>query len=202
MTVIAFDGETIAADGQSTNGSTIVELTKKKLRIVDGPHGRVCIGGAGDSAALEAFIEWYQDETKAFPHAGTGTDFTALVVKADGTALIYRECIKTPIKASIPVAIGDGMDIAIGALLALVPANAVAAVEIACARNIYCGGDIQRVSVLDLYPIDMNDTLCFCGNTDAHHIGASQCKHNRFSVDKTLAERMTLKAMGAYHEPE
>jgi hypothetical protein len=98
-------------------------------------------GIAGIAVAERAFIEFL--ETGKKPDGSDDLDdFTALVLKPDGTVDLYCafNVIQTT-KSDFPVAIGSGSEIAVGAMMA--GKTAEEAVAIACLRDCYSGGPIS-----------------------------------------------------------
>jgi ATP-dependent protease HslVU (ClpYQ) peptidase subunit len=138
MTTIATDGKSMAADGRTTAGNTVVDATTRKLhRLAD---GRI-VGMCGNSQDGPAFLEWLRsggDKPKL------GENFGALVLTPRGRIEKYEDsCIAIPRKP--PQATGSGMDFALGALDA--GATPDQAVRIAAKRDIYTGGKITTLAI-------------------------------------------------------
>lgn len=142
MTTIATDGKSMAGDGQREVRGTISTRNAEKVRRLS--DGSV-IGTAGDSACGCALIEWLEgggDAPKLEPESG----FNALQLTSDGKVFIYdKHCMPMPVEP--PMAIGSGMDLAIGAMLA--GKSAEDAVMIAVRRDPGTGG---KITVLHLEP--------------------------------------------------
>lgn len=137
MTVIAWDGKTLAADRKSISCGVGREVTKIwKVR------GHL-IGGAGGLAQCIAVRDWWTDwnaDPKLWPmelQADKDDWCEFVIICPDGTAHRYQ---KHPIKLPIfePLyATGCGEDFAMGAMAA--GANAIKAVQIASDYREGCG---------------------------------------------------------------
>jgi ATP-dependent protease HslVU (ClpYQ) peptidase subunit len=143
MTTIATDGRSMAGDGQREQNDTIVDTHAVKVcRLRDG----LIVGTCGDVAAGLMLIEWLSE-------GGAEPDFdgkvNALLLHPDGSVdMLDRNC--KPIRVSVPVAIGSGMDFAIGAME--FGASPEQAVEIASRRDPNTGGSITVLERADLQP--------------------------------------------------
>lgn len=154
MTTIVFDGKTLACDSQVSSHHRIVANDGKK--IFTPPEGEVwriygktvkAIGISGDYAAVFEIIEALKSEkglanTTAFPEK---TSFSLLSILEDGKVLDTSKdsddkYIAT-CEVSPPVAIGSGMEFALGAMAAGLSAEA--AVDVAIQLDLYSGGPIQ-----------------------------------------------------------
>jgi ATP-dependent protease HslVU (ClpYQ) peptidase subunit len=136
MSVVVWDGITLAADRQATSGEMRV-TTRKIKRLSDGSLA----GWTGASEYGQLLVEWYergQDRDKWPAFQRTDKWARLIVVRQDGVVLEFeQEPIAQPV-LDVPMAWGSGRDIAIGALE--MGATAIQAVEIACRYNVYCGG--------------------------------------------------------------
>lgn len=133
MTIIAWDGKTIAADRQATTGDMRVSVSKLN-RL---PNGEI-VAFSGFVPLGQRLLAWYSAgaDPAQFP-AFTGDDFARLIVLgADG--LRSYERVPHAMACEDPfAAFGDGRDFAIGAMR--MGADAAHAVKIACEFSIYCG---------------------------------------------------------------
>jgi hypothetical protein len=133
MTVIAWDGRTLAADKMACCGDTAVTCTK--IRRVDEKLFAWC-GGRGEGMAL---VEWYlagADKDK-YPEFQKSDDWARLVV-ATASGVVFYEKVPEPQPCEDPYgAWGSGREVALGALA--MGADARHAVEIASTHVHTCG---------------------------------------------------------------
>ena len=144
MTVVAYDGKTLATDTQMTYGSLLT--TTSKLRADASCYYASC----GDPAAAEALIEWLT----------SGGPFPRIPSMPDGEPACVLWCVprngEVPfyISSALPQEVpltapywagGTGAGVALGAMF--VGADAIKAVEAACKHDTQCGGDIEAVTV-------------------------------------------------------
>lgn len=142
MTIITWDGKTLAADKQSTS----VGHGEKVTKIFRVPGGRVGFtGNAGHSVAL---LDWFRRGRPAdkWPKKDGGDSAGAIFVSDDGKvygysgddgphAMVYEDQF---------LAWGAGRDYALAAMY--LGKNAREAVEVACALDTTCG---LGIDVLD-----------------------------------------------------
>ena len=131
MTVIATDGESMAGDSLTTAGTQIAAYAPKVHKF---PDGRIA-GSSGDTTECRKLIRWLRDGGDK-PEVG---DAEAIVLNTDGTVEWWDKQFE-PIQYVVPMAIGSGGDIAIGAMLAGV--EPCEAVRLTMERDRSCGGDI------------------------------------------------------------
>lgn len=139
MTVIAWDGKTLAADKMSADEWTVRTVTK--IRRVRG--GMALCGSVGDADRGRALIHWF-DKGGEFPATLARADAlvaTLLVVHRDGTVEMYQREPHPIVLDSRPVALGSGADAAMAAMLC--GRDAATAVRIASTvcRGVGCGVD-------------------------------------------------------------
>jgi hypothetical protein len=149
MTVIAFDGKTVAADRQATVGNRIDHVTKIRR------FGSKVLGYNGDADAGVAMVAWYMAgaNPEHFPNkGGKANDNTAwLTVFEHGRHVQEYQLQPVPIIIeSLPYATGSGCMVARGAMAAGVDARR--AVEIASEVCTDCGGGVDA---LELEPDDV-----------------------------------------------
>lgn len=137
MTIIAYDGERIAADRQITDGDTIIGYQKKILQWSGG-----CWTSAGRISDAERFKEWLEDSSKVFRPK---KDFQAFFTKEGRVYEVDREL--SPIEALPNTALGDGAETA--TVLMQQGDTAIEAVRKVCKMNIYCGGKVDSVTVTE-----------------------------------------------------
>lgn len=143
MTVIAWDGRTLAADKQGTSAGH-ARTTTKIHRVADG-----LVGLMGDGGHAYALLNWLRGDRKPadFPRA-PGADDTGHIIHFtrvgvfvySGTGCGFAEPVEDQF-----VAFGSGRDYALAAMH--LGCNARRAVEVACVFEINCG---MGIDVLEL----------------------------------------------------
>ena len=144
MSVIAWDGRTIAADCQATTAGMRVRV--RKLHLM--PNGTV-LGWTGDNEMGLALVNWYVSggDRKAWPEFQKGEDWTRLIVVSPEFHLpfCYERLPERQFVKDAFIAFGSGRDWAMGAMA--MGADARKAVEIA---NQFCTGCGLGVEAYDL----------------------------------------------------
>lgn len=144
MSVVAWDGVTLAGDRQGSSGTLKFERTK----IFRHPEKKgVLIGLVGNSDACESLHHW-------FVHGGDwpakwqeSDDWASMLVVSRESVLLYGRS-KLPVRIEkSPFAIGCGRDFAFGAMACGVDARS--AVEVACKFDSYCGMGIDVLRLDD-----------------------------------------------------
>lgn len=135
MTILCYDGSTIAADRQITDGDTIIGYQKKILKWSGGYWT-----SAGRISDAERFKEWLEDRTKTFRPK---KDFGAFYTQDSRVYEVDREL--SPIEAMANTALGDGAEMATGFMSQ--GDTAVEAIRKVCKVNIYCSGKIDSIQV-------------------------------------------------------
>jgi ATP-dependent protease HslVU (ClpYQ) peptidase subunit len=135
-TTIAWDGTEFACDSQRTRGSTKMFTNHKIVYI---PEQGAYIGGAGDCAQIEAFIEYFRKNGKA--KLECLKDIEVIVVYTDGRCFYYCEASEKPISIEGPFAIGSGEDFAVTAMHC--GRTASEAIKVAEELDTYTGGTIH-----------------------------------------------------------
>jgi hypothetical protein len=142
MTVIAWDGKTLAADKMSCSAGYGYTVTKV-YRLRDGSIAAFC--GDGDGAtALLAWLEAARNPSE-YPQAQKDNDTSALVISGDGSVWSYG---KTPYPQRIECsmyAMGHGRDFAIAAMHC--GKTAREAVELTCRLDVFCGNGIDTLEL-------------------------------------------------------
>jgi hypothetical protein len=134
MTVIAWDGTTLAVDSQMTtvNRRTFTDKLFK--------HKDEVLAITGNLDVCAALVAWYKGgNVESFPPMNEDNK-SYLVVARKGEVEYYGE---TPYPVKINdrfFALGSGADFAISAMHC--GKSAVEAVEIACLYDIHCGGKV------------------------------------------------------------
>lgn len=139
MTIVCWDGKTLAADSQVTRGSTRYGYINKIYKLTDGRY----IGCCGHLSDVLNVREWLNsDKTIEKPKVESG--FACIIVNTlTGEAIeMYDSLIEE--ECPVPAAQGCAFDIAMGVMIA--GGSAVKAVEVCKKLNVYIGGDINTVS--------------------------------------------------------
>lgn len=146
MTIICWDGKTLAADKRMTAGTQVASVTKIR-RLSKGRLAGMA-GVVPDGFALMDWLNGRMDPTK-FTLSGDNCE-TEIMVIDKGSILIYGTGIGlVPLSIEEPFfAIGSGAPYALGALYC--GKSARQAVEIACKFDAACG---NGVDVLTLEPV-------------------------------------------------
>ena len=128
----------MAGDGQLEASLTILTTEAIKVQRLD--DGRI-VGTCGDTALAAGLIEWLKGQGDR-PVGKAEDDFAALVLRTDGVVeYISGHCIPTVVPP--PVAVGSGMDFALGAMEA--GKQPLEAVLIACRRDPGTGGKVTAL---------------------------------------------------------
>lgn len=144
MTVIAWDGKTLAADKQMTNGMTKLTVTKI-FRVTGG-----LIGICGDASAGTETLQWFCDGAipEDYPKGNREQDRGASLINVltDGTVWKYEKS-PYPFKVEgVCCAFGCGDE---GAMIAMeCGADARRAVEIVSKYNTGCGNGVDTLELV------------------------------------------------------
>jgi hypothetical protein len=141
LTIIAYDGKSMAADKRNCAGSGHLTTTKL-VRL----HGGV-LAGCGNTSQILEMIHWIKKGAKVgtFPHRQRDPDTSCsiLLVNAQGAILQY-ESTPHPIEVENPFwAIGSGSHYAMAAMH--LGRSARQAVEVACALDPGCGDGVDEI---------------------------------------------------------
>lgn len=148
MTVLAWDGTSLAADKQATEGNTR-HLTTKIKRIDKGRFKGYLVGGSGMTSQVNHMIAWFElgAEPETFPKYQDHDEFSAQLLAISPDKVVLRFDIN-PLPCvfhDTHYALGNGREVALGALA--MGATAQQAVEIASKMCEGCG---MGVDVLPL----------------------------------------------------
>lgn len=112
MTVIAWDGRTLAADKQATCSGLIRTVTKIHR------FGDLLVAGSGDLDRAEASFLWVKNgrDPDAFPRPASDTDYVDLLVIEGGRTLKYERTPQPLVFEDAHFAMGSGRDYAIAAM--------------------------------------------------------------------------------------
>ncbi len=145
MTTIAYDGFTLAADRQSTNGG--LPMAIQKIYFED----KKLIAGSGEAATFLEMLNWIRNgaDPSKFPEKqkSNETYCAVIVIHEAGNAELY-EVGPYPLPIlTIPYAIGSGRDFAIAAMH--LGKSAKEAVEIASLFDVHSGLGVDAYVVKD-----------------------------------------------------
>ena len=137
MTVIAYDGEFIAADRQISEGSVILAYENKII-----PYSKGVWTSCGSVMDAEKFKVWLEDRTQKKPKLGRS--FGGLYTE-DGVVYEVNNTL-VPIKAYKHSGLGGGGEAAMHYMK--LGMSAEEACKAVCKINVYCGGkiDVHKVS--------------------------------------------------------
>ena len=148
MSVIAWDGKTLAADKRSVCSGIAATTTKIRRIVHDG-----CTTGSGTSEVLawtgdqdagEMLAKWYSDgaDPEKWPEFPKDKDMWCRLIVADGNGARFYE--RMPIAVRVEdafMAWGSGRDFALAAMY--LGKSAREAVKIACVFDTGCGNGID-----------------------------------------------------------
>lgn len=147
MTVIAWDGNTLAADSMVSDGylaGRSVKLTEHRRK-----GRRYLMAGTGTSRAIRAVRHWFITgaDPKNFPKVAMNDDDFSRFIVVDCESATVRDYQSTHIpciERAVPFAWGCGREAAMGAMAH--GATATQAVETACKLIKGCGGPVVSLS--------------------------------------------------------
>lgn len=147
MTVIAWDGKTLAADKQATEG-VIRQVTTKIKLITKGRMRGHLMAGAGATSQCNMLMGWFElgAEPEAFPKYQDSEDLSAQLLVISPNRDIYRFDFN-PVPCVFHderYALGTGREVALGAMA--MGADAVKAVEIASELCTGCGMGVDAIT--------------------------------------------------------
>lgn len=147
MTIIAWDGKTLAADKRATYSGLARTVTK-----ISRTHKGELVAFSGDFDMGVALVQWYVGDGYAerYPNNKDNNGIMKtqmMVIRLDGTICIYeREPV--PMTFTDPqTAMGSGRDYAMAAMH--LGCTAVQAVQVACDLDIFCGNGIDTLQLND-----------------------------------------------------
>lgn len=143
MTVIAWDGTTLAAD-KAMWCAEHIDIGTKIWKI----NNDTILAGTGEFSTVLDMVDWWKrgGVPKDFPKRNTNIDTYArlIVVTAKGCHMVEISPVLIEVE-NTPVAWGSGRDYALGAMA--MGAAAVEAVEIANNLCTTCGGGVDHFSL-------------------------------------------------------
>lgn len=144
MTVVAWDGRTLAADKMACSVGYGYTVTKIH-RLKDG----AIAGFSGDGDHVMALLAWLNGDRDhaAFPPEQKTNDANAFIVYPDGTRYSIGKTPHPNPSEDKFFAMGHGRDFAMAAMHC--GKNAREAVELACKLDVYCGNGIDTLTFGD-----------------------------------------------------
>ncbi|CAN7326902.1 hypothetical protein LJR084_001896 [Variovorax sp. LjRoot84] len=143
MTVIAWDGKTLAADKRTGFGG--LHATTTKIHRVNG----CLLGGAGTTAQIAEMVEWFAKGRDAGKLPASQRDakdcVSLLVIEPTGRVLQFENTPHPLVLENRMWAIGSGRDFAMAAMHC--GKTAAEAVEIACHLDLNCGNGIDTLTM-------------------------------------------------------
>lgn len=142
MTIVVWDGKTLAADKQATHSDLVRKVTKvRRIR-----EHLVAVSGDWDRA--QELFKWFElgaDETKYPEFQKTDNDFVGMLVITPDKRILKYERSPVPMDFSEEdwFCMGSGRDYAYGALY--MGAGAAIAVMAACAFASTCGLGVDEL---------------------------------------------------------
>jgi ATP-dependent protease HslVU (ClpYQ) peptidase subunit len=150
MTVIAWDGRTLAADRLIVAGGNMKAYIRK-LHCVNHHNGGVCAAAmAGSTSLCNDLLAWFKngEVPEMFPQqCRDGDDLPSMIVTIPGQRCVahYQGSPHPTIIENQFYAIGSGRDFAMAGMHC--GKSALEAVKIACIYDAYCGGRVDTADV-------------------------------------------------------
>ena len=142
MSIIVWDGITLAADRQGTSAD--MRFTEPKMSVMDGPEGLIVCAWTGTAAYGKALAHWYfaKRPNAEYPEFQKDAEtWCRLIVARLGGCLFYEQTPYPFVVHDEFAAWGSGRDFAIGAMA--MGATARKAVEVASLFSVGCGCGIE-----------------------------------------------------------
>lgn len=149
MTVIAWDGKTLAADRQCTSAGLVSSVTKV-FQLSGGVYDRHYVGVCGNMARAMELVNWletFNGDPVSLPDFQRDDDLCVLmlVISPEGQCFEYGAS-PYPHEIASFHAIGDGCDFAMAAMHC--GETAEEAVRIACVYSSTCGRGVDSFRVV------------------------------------------------------
>jgi sugar/nucleoside kinase (ribokinase family) len=141
MTVIAWDGKTLAADKRATSGNVAYTVVKVER------FGEHLLGMVGEADVAHDLREWFKAgaDTRDFPKSARRDNATLVVITAGMRARAFATGPHPMLYADDQLAWGCGRDFALAAMH--LGHDARRAVEVACAFDIGCGNGVDTLTL-------------------------------------------------------
>lgn len=146
MTVVAWDGKTLAADKRATCAGMLSTTTK--LRRIDCGGNATLLSWTGNQDAGQLMAEWYAagaDPTK-WPAVQSDKESWSRLIGVDASGVWFYETQPTKMRVEDPfMAWGSGRDFAMAAMH--LGRSAREAIEVACAFDTGCGNGVDTMEL-------------------------------------------------------
>lgn len=142
MTIIVWDGKTLAADKQASSHNTMRKITK--IRRI---HGQL-VGISGDADRGMSMFAWLENgaDIEKYPKFQDSENYVDMVViSSDGTIKKYEKTPHSIIFEDANFAMGSGRDFALAAMH--LGCDAYRAVEVAIKFDTGCGNGIDCLTL-------------------------------------------------------
>ena len=145
MTTIAWDGKTLAADGQITRDNSIV-MTTTQQKIFKNVGVFDVLAFCGDWMPIDDFLDWALKPEDSQPPRGEYTVIFAI------NGVLHFSSMETPLSECMVLAKGavdawgSGAHLALGALHS--GKSARQAVNLACKLDVFTGGTVRSVRIV------------------------------------------------------
>jgi ATP-dependent protease HslVU (ClpYQ) peptidase subunit len=142
MTVVAWDGRTLAADKRAT-GAGMKSTATKIHRLPDG-----LVGFSGGGAHAAELLNWFfgARNPDTYPRRDDDEGAGSLMINSAGAVFMYSANSPFPERIEDPFfARGSGRDYAMAAMH--LGCDSRRAVEVACAFDVYCGNGIDTLEL-------------------------------------------------------
>lgn len=141
MSIVVWDGKTLASDRGASDGPTIWEVTKLRT------FKDFALVGVGPSLEVGRLTDWYLNgsHTDKFPYTGAGAKL--LVCRNKKLFEYSNSSLPNIFDEHHKVAFGSGKDFAFGALA--MGATAEQAVHIACRYSTSCGHGVDTYEAVE-----------------------------------------------------
>jgi len=142
LTVIAWDGKTLAVDSLGVYSDRPIDI-KKSMKTESGE----ILSGSGSAETVLVLFDWYI-ETGADPEKYPEIekqDLSNLVVVSEAEIRVYYGKFPIVLDRNKNHAWGSGTDLALAAMHC--GRNAIEACQVACELSVYCGGEIISYEV-------------------------------------------------------
>jgi ATP-dependent protease HslVU (ClpYQ) peptidase subunit len=141
MSIIAFDGKTVAADKRQTDNCGLARTVTKIFR-----HRGMVVAVVGNYVTGIEMVEWWRAGAvpSDFP-ASAREDKTTIIAIGPNSVLVYTNNPYPVRQEDAQAAFGSGRDFAIAAMA--LGKTAIEAVELACRFQSDCGNGIDVMEV-------------------------------------------------------